>query len=135
MRASITSLIVPGRLLSRRTVMLGIVLLLFAASLGYGAMVGHRAWNAQLEQAAAIELQASNERRAASRYADVKVPLRGEKCTAYSFDNKEGGFVGEREAPCETTPPPRGAGPSSEKTDGTARFQGISNAFRKQPQQ
>ena len=132
MRASITSVIVPGRLPRRRTVMLGIALLLFAVSLGYGAMVGHRAWNAQLEREAAIELQASNERRAASRYADVKVPLRGEKCTAYSFDNKDGGFVGEREAPCETTPTPRRTAPSGEKSDGLARFQGISNAFKKQ---
>ena len=112
--------------------MLGLALLLFAVSVGYGAMVGQRAWNAQLEQEAAIELQASNERRAASRYADVKVPLRGEKCTAYSFDNKDGGFVGEREAPCETRPPPRRTAPSGEKSDGAARFQGISNAFRKQ---
>lgn len=134
MRAPITKLIVPGRVPQRRTVMLGIALLLFAVSLGYGAMVGQRAWNARLEQEAAIELQASEERRAASRYADVKVPLRGETCTAYSFDNKEGGFVGEREAPCETMPTRR-AGPSGEKTDGTARFQGISNAFRKQAQQ
>ena len=134
MRASITSVIVPGRLPRRRTVMLGIVLLLFAVSVGYGARVGHRVWNAQLAHEAAIELQASNERRAASRYADVKVPLRGEKCTAYSFDNNDGGFVGEREAPCETMPS-RPPGPSSEGTDGTARFQGISNAFRKQPQQ
>ena len=133
MRASITSVIVPGRLPSRRTVVLGIALLLFAVSLGYGAMVGQRAWNARLEQEAAIELQVSDERRAASRYGDVKVPLRGEKCTAYSFDNKDGGFVGEREAPCETRPTRR-AGPVAEKADGTARFQGISNAFRKQPQ-
>jgi hypothetical protein len=111
-------------------VMLGLVLLLLAVSLGYGVTVGQRAWNAQVKQEAAIELQASNERRAASRYADVKVPLRGEKCTAYSFDNKEGGFVGEREAPCEP-PPSRRTGPSTEATDGTARFQGISNAFKK----
>src|SRR5687767_7172349 len=130
MRASITRLIAPGRLPARRTVMLGLVLLLFAVSLGYGVTIGQRAWNAQLQHEAAIELQASNERRAASRYADVKVPLRGEKCTAYSFDNKEGGYVGEREAPCEP-PPSRRTRPSSEATDGTARFQGISNAFKK----
>jgi hypothetical protein len=134
MRASITSLIVPGRVARRRTVVLGIALLLFAVSLGYGAMIGQRAWNAQREQAAAIELQASNERRDASRYADVKVPLRGEKCTAYSFDNKDGGFVGEREAPCDTAPPPRRTAPSGDKSDGAARFQGISNAFKKQQQ-
>lgn len=132
MRASITSVIVPGRLPRRRTVMLGIVLLLFAVSLGYGAMVGQRAWNAQLEHEAAVELRASNERRAASRYADVKVPLKGEMCTAYSFDNKDGGFVGEREAACDPAPLPRRTAPSGEKTDGAARFQGISNAFRKQ---
>ena len=40
-------------------------------------------------------------RRAASRYADVKVPLKGDKCTAYSFDNKESGFFNEREALCD----------------------------------
>ena len=131
MRASITSLIGPGRRLQRRTVMFGIVLLLFAVSLGYGAMKGQRAWHAQLEQDAAAELRASNQRRAASRYADVKVPLKGEMCTAYSFDNKEGGFVGEREAACEPAPPPRRT-PSGEKADGAARFQGISNAFKKQ---
>jgi len=112
--------------------MFGLALLLLAVSLGYGAIIGHRTWNAQLEHEAALALQASNERRAANRYADVKVPLRGEKCTAYSFDNQDGGFVGEREAPCETAPPPRRAGPAWEKTDGTARFQGISNAFKKQ---
>ena len=134
MRASITSLIVPGRLLHRRTVVLGIVLLLFAVSVGYGAMIGRRAWNAQLEREAVVELQASNERRAASRYADVKVPLRGETCTAYSFDNKDGGFVGEREAACEPAPPPRRT-PTGERADGAARFQGISNAFKKQQQQ
>jgi hypothetical protein len=133
MRAPITSLIVPGRLPRRRTVMLGLVLLLFAVSVGYGAMVGQRAWDAQIAQQAAAQLRASNERRAASRYADVKVPLKGEMCTAYSFDNKEGGFVGEREAACDPTPPPRRT-PSGETADGAARFQGISNAFRKQPQ-
>jgi hypothetical protein len=132
MRASITRLIVPGRLLHRRTVMLGIVLLLFAASVGYGAMIGHRAWNAQLEHQAAIELQASNERRAASRFADVKVPLKGDKCTAYSFDNKEGGFFNEREALCEPPAPPRRMTPAGEPVDGATRFQGISNAFKKQ---
>jgi hypothetical protein len=132
MRASITSWIAPGRVAQRRTLMLGLVLLLFAVSVGYGAMIGQRAWKTQIEQEAAVELRASNERRAASRYADVKVPLKGEKCTAYSFDNKDGGFVGEREAPCETTPPPRRTAPSGEKTDGAARFQGISNAFKKQ---
>lgn len=131
MRASITSLIVPGRRLQRRTVVFGIVLLLFAVSLGYGAIKSQR--HAQLEQEAAIELQVSNQRRAASRYADVKVPLRGETCTAYSFDNKEGGFVGEREAACEPPPPPRRT-PSGGKIDGAARFQGISNAFKKQQQ-
>lgn len=131
MRASITSLIVPGRLPRRRTVMLGIVLLLFAVSVGYGAMVGQRAWNAQIQQEAAAELRASNERRAASRYADVKVPLKGDKCTAYSFDNKEGGFVHEREALCEP-PVPRRATPTGEPVDGASRFQGISNAFKKQ---
>src|SRR5688572_3450774 len=133
MRASITSLIAPGRLPHRRTVMLGFVLLLFAAGIGYGAMTRHRAWNAQLEREAAIEAQTSNERRAASRYADVKVPLRGEMCTAYSFDNKEGGFVGEREAVCEPAPSPRRT-PNGERADGAARFQGISNAFKKQQQ-
>jgi hypothetical protein len=131
MRASITSLIVPGRLPSRRTVVLGIVLLLFAVSVGYGAMVGQRAWDAQIQQEAAAELRASNERRAASRYADVKVPLKGDKCTAYSFDNKEGGFVHEREALCEP-PTPRRATAAGDPVDGASRFQGISNAFKKQ---
>jgi hypothetical protein len=130
MRASITSWI-PGRVVRRRTVMLGLVLLLFAVSVGYSAMVGQRTWNAQAEQEAAVELRVSNERRAASRYADVKVPLKGDMCTAYSFDNKDGGFVGEREAVCEPLPPPRRT-PSGEKADGAARFQGISNAFKKQ---
>ena len=48
MRASITSLIVPSRRPQRRTVVLGIVLLIFAVGMGYGAMVGHRNWNARL---------------------------------------------------------------------------------------
>ena len=128
-----TSWIAPGRVARRRTVMLGFVLLLFAVSVGYSAVVSQRAWNTQTEQEAAAELRVSNERRAASRYADVKVPLKGEMCTAYSFDNKDGGFVGEREAVCEPTPPPRRT-PSGEKADGAARFQGISNAFKKQQQ-
>ena len=133
MRASITSWITPRRVAHRRTLMLGIVLLIFAVSVGYGAIVGQRGWNAQTEQEAAAELRVSNERRAASRYADVKVPLKGEMCTAYSFDNKDGGFVGEREAVCEPTPPARRT-PGGEKADGAARFQGISNAFKKQQQ-
>ena len=128
-----TSWIAPGRVARRRTVMLGFVLLLFAVSVGYSAVVSQRAWNTQTEQEAAAELRVSNERRAASRYADVKVPLKGEMCTAYSFDNKDGGFVGEREAVCEPTPPARRT-PSGEKADGAARFQGISNAFKKQQQ-
>jgi hypothetical protein len=132
MRASITSLIVPRRLAHRRTLTLGLVLLLFALGVGYGAMVGHRAWNARLAQEAAVELQVSNERRAAGRYGDVKVPLKGEKCTAYSFDNKEGGLFNEREALCEPRAPPRNTTPAGEPVGGAARFQGISNAFRKQ---
>ncbi len=76
----------------------------------------------------------SNERRAASRYADVKVPLRGEKCTAYSFDNKDGGFVGEREAHASQRRRRGAQHPPARKADGAARFQGISNAFRKQQQ-
>ena len=132
MRAPITNLIVPGRLPSGRRLMLGAAILLLAASLGYGTMIGHRAWNAKLERDAALELQASNERRDGSRYADVKVPLKGEKCTAYSFDNKEGGFVGEREALCEPAAPPRFTTPAGEPIDATLRFQGISNAFKKQ---
>jgi hypothetical protein len=132
MRASITSLIVPGRLPARRTLLVGIAVLILTVTVGYGAAVGSRAWNAHIERETATELQASTARRDSIRYADVKVPLRGEMCTAYSFDNKGGGFVGEREAECEPTPPPRRMGPSWEKTDGAARFQGIANAFKKQ---
>jgi len=131
MRASITTLIVPKRLPQRRTVVLGIALLLFAVGLGYGAMVGHRAWNARLDHEAALQLQASNARRAASRYADVKVPLKGDKCTAYSFDNKEGGFFNEREAPCAAPAPSKRTTPAGEPVDGASRFHGISNAFKK----
>ncbi len=133
MRAPITTWIAPGRVARRRTLILGIVLLLFAVSVGYGTIVSQRSWSSQAEQEAAAELRVSNERRAASRYADVKVPLKGDMCTAYSFDNKDGGFVGEREAVCEPAPPPRRT-PSGEKADGAARFQGISNAFKKQQQ-
>jgi hypothetical protein len=132
MRASITSMIVPGRLRRRRTLVLGIALSLFAVSVGYGAIVGHRSWIAKLERETAAELQASNERRSASRYADVKVPLKGEKCTAYSFDNREGGFFNEREALCEPPALPKRTTPAGEPVDGASRFQGISNAFRKQ---
>jgi hypothetical protein len=131
MRASITNLIVQRRLAHRRTMMLCLVLLLFAVGVGYGATVGHRAWSTRLQHEAAVELQASNARRAAGRYGDLKVPLKGEKCTAYSFDNKEGGLFNEREALCEP-PAPRRSLPSGEPVDGAARFQGISNAFRKQ---
>ena len=131
MRASITSMILPARLRRRRTLVLGIALLFFVVGVGYGAIVGHRAWTAKLGREAAAELQASHERRAASRYADVKVPLKGEKCTAYSFDNQEGGFFNEREALCEP-PPAKRATPAGEPVDGASRFQGISNAFRKQ---
>jgi hypothetical protein len=131
MRASITSLIVPSRLPQRRTVVLGIALLLFAVGLGYGAMVGHRAWNARLDHEAALQLQMSNARRAASRYADVKVPLKGAKCMAYSFDNKDGGFFNEREALCEPPAPPKRITPAGEPVDGVSRFHGISNAFKK----
>ena len=131
MRASITSLIVPRRRPQRRTVVLGMALLLFAAGLGYGAMVGHRTWNARLAHEAALQLEASNARRAASRYADVKVPLKGNKCTAYSFDNKQGGFFNEREALCDPPAPPKRTTPAGEPIDGTSRFQGISNAFKK----
>ena len=89
--------------------MLGIVLLLFAVGVGYGAVVGQRVWNARLEQQAAIELRLSNERRTTSQYANVKVPLKGAKCIAYSFDNKEGGFFNEREALCDPPAPPNRA--------------------------
>jgi len=112
--------------------LVGFAVLILTVSVGYGSIVGGRAWNAHLESEAAAELQASKARRDAGRYADVKVPLRGEMCTAYSFDNKDGGFVGEREAECEPTPPPRRMGPSWDKTDGAARFQGIANAFKRQ---
>ena len=131
MRASITSLIVPSRRPQRRTVVLGLALLLFAVGLGYGAMVGNRAWNARLDHEAALQLEASNARRTASRYADVKVPLKGNKCTAYSFDNKEGGFFNEREALCDPPAPPKRTTPAGEPIDGASRFQGISNAFKK----
>ena len=135
MRASITSLIVPRRRLQRRTVMFGIVLLLFAVSLGYSAIKGQRVWHAQLEpDAAAVDAQVSNQRRAARRYADVKVPLRGEMCTAYSFDNKEGGFVGERVTECEpaANPPPRSSVGSDSTVDSVSRLHGVAAAFKRQ---
>jgi len=102
------------------------------AAIGYGGIARHRAGIAEGVERAQREWRDSDTMRKASRYGDVKVPLRGDNlCTAYAFDNWRGSFVDERVTECE---PPRAPSSVAKESSGdtVSRLNGVAAAFKRQ---
>jgi hypothetical protein len=132
MRAAITAWSLPGVGSRKRVVILAACGLLTAAGLGFGGFAAQHAWRSNADDQAMHELRAAEAQRMASRYGDVKLPVGREKCRSLAFDNWNGGYVREREVPCEEEKPaqrvistPDGPGSSA------ARARGIAGAFRR----
>jgi hypothetical protein len=130
MRAAITSWALPQVGSRKRAVILGACGLLIAAGLGFGGVTVHRAWRVNADDQALHDLRAAEAQRLASRYGDVKLPVSREMCRSLAFDNWSGGYVREREIPCEEEKPPERAVPTVD-TSGAARARGIAGAFKR----
>ena len=133
MRAKVTSFSAVG--VPRRTrILFWVVVAVCAVGLGYfGARQMQRAQVADAAEQVRREWRDSDAARTASRYGDVKLPLRGETCTAYAFDNQNGSFVDERVTECETPKPATPPLPAEWNNSGgtLARAKGVAAGFRR----
>ena len=136
MRAKVTSFSAVG--VPRRTrVLFWVVVGVGAVALGYfGGQHMQRAQVADAAEQVRREWRDSDTARTALRYGDVKVPLRGETCTAYAFDNQSGGFVDERVTECESPPKATPPLPAEWNNSGgtVARAKGVAAGFRRYAQ-
>ena len=133
MRARLTSWSALGVSARRRKLLSVVVAAGGVAAIYYAGVAMHRARVADAAEQVRREWRDIEETRTASRYGDVKVPLKGDICTSYAFDNWRGGFVGERVTECEPTanPPPRSTA-SDSTVDSVSRLHGVAAAFKRQ---
>lgn len=132
MRARLTSWSAIGVSSRRGKLWCGALAVLWVGAICFGGLAIHRAKLANEIGQARREWRDSEAMRTATRYGDVKLPLRGETCTSYAFDNWQGGFVDERITECEPPKPPRSMTLWDSSGGTVARVNGIAAGFKRQ---